>query len=148
MKNFTDWGIRIRRNPELNYYSIWHNLKTVRLDLGPTMELQPERSEFYDVGLGTKCNLSCHFCYVSAGKGGEFWPKVSKTWKAWLDSFPEDIAVDPKTTNDETVKELLSVPEKGDSADVINLKLIAKMMELAGKPIVYTEKPFQIAIGI
>lgn len=62
MKNFTDWGIRIRKNPELNYYSIWHNLKTVRLDLGPTMELKPERSEFYDVGLGTKCNLSCHFC--------------------------------------------------------------------------------------
>jgi len=147
MKNFTDWGIRIRRNPGLNYYSIWHNLKTVRLDLGPTMELKPERSEFYDVGLGTKCNLSCPFCYVSAGKGGEFWPEVSKTWKSWLDSFPEDIAVDPKTTNDETVKELLSIPEKGDSADVINLKLIAKMMELAGKPIVYTEKPFQIAIG-
>ena len=53
------------------------------------------KGKVYNIGVEDNNNyfangILVHNCYVSAGKGGEFWPKVSKTWKSWLDSFPED----------------------------------------------------------
>lgn len=150
MKNFSSWGIRVRADFERNYYSLWHNLKTTRLDIGDTADLPEERSEFYDVGLGTKCNAECPFCYVAASHGGEFWPEVSKVWKAWMSTFPEDIIIDPrevKNGNDEVLKELFGRPEKGESMDVIGLRLIVAANVKVGNPLIYTEKPFQIAIG-
>lgn len=52
-------GIKYRNLPEYNYAAIWNNLVTVRLDKGDIMELPPDKSEFYDVSLGTKCTTSC-----------------------------------------------------------------------------------------
>ena len=146
-RSFVDFGLKIREDKSRNYYSIWHNLKTVRLDLGPEIALEPGLSEFYDVGLGTKCNLSCPFCYVSAGSGGEFWNNPSETWKAWMSTLPGDVVVDPKNTEDKLIKELLGPILKTDSVEVKEIKLIARIMRKLNKPIIKTSKPFQIAIG-
>lgn len=62
MKDFKHWGIKMRNYPEFNYKAIWFNLKTIRLGSGQAKPLPPDKSEFYDVGLGTKCNLECEFC--------------------------------------------------------------------------------------
>ena len=64
MKDFKDWGFRIRRNEDLNYYSIWKSLKTTRLDLGEVIKLPCDKSEFYDVGITEKCNAMCPFCFL------------------------------------------------------------------------------------
>lgn len=52
-------GMKFRNLPEYNYSAIWNNLVTIRLDKGEVMELPPDKSEFYDVSLGTKCTTSC-----------------------------------------------------------------------------------------
>lgn len=76
MKDFTSWGIKNRRYPEYNYNAIWYNLKTIRLGAGVAQELPPDCSEFYDISLGTKCNLQCPFCYTNALKEGKFYDNV------------------------------------------------------------------------
>lgn len=76
MKDFTHFGIKQRNFPEYNYYAIWQNLKTVRLGQGVAQELPPTCAEFYDVSLGTKCNLECPFCYTNALHTGEFYKDV------------------------------------------------------------------------
>lgn len=63
MKDFKTWGVRIRRNASKNYYSVWENLVTTRLDLGDPVPLEPGCSEFYDVGVNSVCNLKCPFCF-------------------------------------------------------------------------------------
>lgn len=52
-------GIKFRKLPEYNYSAVWNNLTTIRFDLGDVMELPPEYSEFYDVGISNKCETSC-----------------------------------------------------------------------------------------
>ena len=64
MKDFKHFGLRVRKDYDKNYWSLWYNLTTIRLDIGETKQLLAEKSEFYDVGLGTKCNAKCPFCYV------------------------------------------------------------------------------------
>ena len=60
--------VKVRRFPEKNYNAVWHDLRTLRLGKGVAEELEPDRSEFYDVGINTKCNagidgsLGCEFC--------------------------------------------------------------------------------------
>ena len=54
------------------------------------LELPPDLSEFYDVGITTKCNLECPFCYVSAGKGGEHYSNICEIWRNWMQQFPEE----------------------------------------------------------
>ena len=66
MKDFTNWGVKVRKFPECNYHAVWSNLKTLRLGEGKADELPADKSEFYDVSLGTRCNLQCPFCYTSA----------------------------------------------------------------------------------
>lgn len=85
--------VKIRRFPEKNYNAIWHNLKTLRIGEGVAEELEPDRSEFYDVSLGTKCNAECDFCYTSALKNGVNYEGICETWKKWMDTFPEDIKI-------------------------------------------------------
>lgn len=70
MKDFTNWGIKVRKFPECNYHAVWTNLKTLRLGEGQAKELPANKSEFYDVSLGRRCNLGCSFCYTSALKSG------------------------------------------------------------------------------
>lgn len=86
--------VKVRRFPEKNYNAIWHDLKTLRLGKGVAKELEPDRSEFYDVSLGTKCNCECDFCYTSALKNGVDYEGICETWKKWMATFPKDIVLD------------------------------------------------------
>lgn len=107
MKDWTSWGIKMRKFPEYNYKAIWGNLKTIRVGTGVAKELPPNMAEFYDIGINTICNAECDFCYVSAGHGGINYPDICETWKKWMNLY-------------ETVEE---------------------------NGVIYTNKPFQIAIG-
>lgn len=82
--------VKVRRFPEKNYHAIWYNLKTIRIGQGKADELEPEYSEFFDVGINTKCNAECPFCYVSASSKGENYEGICDIWKKWMDQFPED----------------------------------------------------------
>ena len=90
MKDFKSWGTKIRTLKDYNYRAIWNNLVTIRLgkDEEEIVELPPELSEFYDVGITTKCNLKCPFCYVSAGDGGRDFTNICETWKRWIEQYP------------------------------------------------------------
>lgn len=70
MKDFTNFGIKVRKFPEYNYHAVWCNLKTLRLGSGQAAPLPANKSEFYDISLGTKCNCLCPFCYTNALKNG------------------------------------------------------------------------------
>lgn len=89
MKDFRDWGVKMRCFPENNYKALWFNLKTIRLGEGRATELSPDLSEFYDVGINTLCNAGCDFCYVSAGGKGINYPDICETWRKWMDTFEE-----------------------------------------------------------
>ena len=113
MKDFSNWGIKRRIFPELNYNAIWKDLKTVRLGIGKADALPPEYSEFYDIGITTRCNAgtlvtrldpttgqyqpilndkgkkqkhgrACSFCYVNATDKGEDYEDICETWKKWM----------------------------------------------------------------
>ena len=64
MNNFKSWGLRVRRDPSKNYYSVWNDLVTTRPDVGEPSPLDPDRSEFYDVGITERCNAGCSFCFT------------------------------------------------------------------------------------
>lgn len=89
MKDFKHFGLKRRFYPEHNYNALWCNLKTVRLGEGKALELPANESEFYDVGINTKCNAECPFCYVSASGHGVNYPDICETWKKWMDTFWE-----------------------------------------------------------
>ena len=89
MKDFKNFGLKRRFYPEHNYNALWCNLKTVRLGTGRAEELPANESEFYDVGINTKCNAECPFCYVSASGQGINYPNICETWKKWMDTFWE-----------------------------------------------------------
>lgn len=82
-------GLKIRKMAEYNYHAIWSNLTTIRLDLGDVMELPADKSEFYDVGINTKCNGGCNFCYVSANPDGKNFEDVCETWRKWMATYEE-----------------------------------------------------------
>lgn len=77
MKDFKHWGIKVRKFPNNNYHAVWDGstLKTHRFGSN-VQRLDAGTQEFYDVSLGTKCNLECPFCYVSAKKGGRFYENI------------------------------------------------------------------------
>ena len=89
MKDFKHFGVKRRFYPDHNYNAIWCNLKTIRLGEGKALALPPTESEFYDVGINTKCNAECPFCYVSASGQGINYPNICETWKKWMDTFWE-----------------------------------------------------------
>ena len=89
MKDFKHFGVKRRFFPEHNYNAIWCNLKTIRLGEGKALELPPAESEFYDVGINTKCNAECPFCYVSASGKGVNYPNICETWEKWMKTFWE-----------------------------------------------------------
>ena len=107
MKDWTSWGLKLREFPDYNYKAIWCNLKTIRLGTGVAKELPADKAEFYDVGINTKCNAMCKFCYVSANNNGINYPNICNTWKKWMSSYNE----------------------------------------ITKNNMLYTDKPFQIAIG-
>lgn len=90
MKDFTSWGLKIRTLKDYNYRAVWLNLKTLRFgeDGEEIKELPPEYSEFYDVGLTTRCNACCPWCYVNASKEGRDFTDICETWKRWMEHYP------------------------------------------------------------
>lgn len=144
---FIDWGIRIRKLQSHNYYSIWNNLKTTRLDLGEDKELPPDNSEFYDIGITTRCNACCPFCYVSAKDIGTDKNNIVGEWKRFISRFPEDKIVDIINTTDENIKDLLLSTQEIKSIEEYELKVLSRVSVAKGYPVIYTEKPFQVAIG-
>ena len=89
MKDFKNFGVKRRFFPEKNYNAFWYNLKTTRFGEGVASELEPDEAEFYDVGIGTKCNAGCEFCYVSAGDNGVLYDNICQTWKKWMALYYE-----------------------------------------------------------
>ena len=53
-------GVKLRVNKEYNYHALWHNLKTYRFDEGDVKELPIGYSEFYDIGITSRCNGFCN----------------------------------------------------------------------------------------
>lgn len=90
MKDFKHWGIKIRNYPEFNYKAIWFNLKTIRLGSGQAKPLPPDKSEFYDISLGTTCNLECKFCYAGAKKNGRNFSNVCEKAKMFFGSMDKN----------------------------------------------------------
>lgn len=89
MKDFSNFKVKRRIFPENNYNALWSNLFTLRLGEGKATELPCDQSEFYDVGINTKCNAECPFCYVSASGTGVNYPNICETWEKWMDTFWE-----------------------------------------------------------
>ena len=89
MKDFKDFGLKRRFFPKHNYNAIWCNLKTIRLGEGKALPLPPSECEFYDVGINTRCNAECPFCYVSASGKGIDYPNICETWEKWMNTFWE-----------------------------------------------------------
>ena len=89
MRDFRHFGVKRRFFPEKNYNAFWLNLKTTRFGTGVAEELEPDKAEFYDVSLGTKCNAGCDFCYVSAAENGESYADVCDTWVKWMSRYNE-----------------------------------------------------------
>lgn len=69
MSKFKHWGVKTRTFIDKNYHAIWvgESLETHRLCQDP-QQLSPGTQEFYDVSLGTKCNLECPFCFLPKSK--------------------------------------------------------------------------------
>ena len=86
-----------------------------------------------------------HNCYVSADSGKQDYRDICETWKSWMASFPEDTPVDLE--NDPVFKDILSKPDKDNTLEEIKFKLKILWMIKNKLPLVYTHKPFQIAIG-
>ena len=76
MKDFSSWGTKRRYFQDYNYNAVWYNLKTIRTGFKNPKGLPPNYSEFYDIALGTKCNLNCPFCYAEASTKGIFFKDV------------------------------------------------------------------------
>lgn len=93
MKDFSQWGIKIRKFPEHNYYAVWNgkSLMTIRFGESVAKELPASESEFYDIGINTKCNHNCKFCYVDAKRTGINFPDICETWNKWMNTFKEDV---------------------------------------------------------
>ena len=89
MRDFKHFGLKRRYYPSCNYNAYWANLTTIRLGEGVASELPCDQSEFYDVGINTKCNAECPFCYVSASGQGINYSNICETWKKWMDTFWE-----------------------------------------------------------
>lgn len=93
MKDFKYWGIKYKEYPELNYKSIWYNLNTIRLGSEPSKPLGPLQSEFYDISLGTKCNMNgsgCWFCYTGASQSGRNYSNICKKAIDFFGSLPSE----------------------------------------------------------
>ena len=95
MKEWTEWGIKVRDIQGKNYHATWNNLKTLRTGSGRVKELDPLYSEFYDIGLGTRCQTgNCPFCYTSASEQGKYNLDVIGAWRLFLKHYREDRVVE------------------------------------------------------
>jgi MoaA/NifB/PqqE/SkfB family radical SAM enzyme len=84
-------GFKIREFKEHNYRAIFNEKtgQTIRIALDPRKPIGSlEHPELLDVSFGTKCLANCSFCYTSAIKNGENYPRLVQkieSWFGWLD---------------------------------------------------------------
>lgn len=134
MKNFKHFGIKRRIMPDYNYNALWlgNSLKTIRFGEGHAKELPYLVKEFYDLGINTRCNANCSFCYVSASGSGKDYRNPGELWTKYVNkNYWEKVY-----TGD-------NLPED----DVLDV-LVPKEKRVGSKlKVTYTNKPFQIAIG-
>jgi hypothetical protein len=86
-----DFRVRVRDIKEKNYHAVWSNLKTIRTGTGEAKELDPLYAEFYDIGLGNRCDTGrCPFCYVKANSDGRYYSDVLSSWRLWMKHYTKD----------------------------------------------------------
>ena len=90
MKDFSSWGVRIRKFPEYNYHAVWSNLKTLRLGTGQASALPPDKSEFYDIAINNKCGFGCPWCYTDAKNNGKNFTCISDKAKFFFGKMSEN----------------------------------------------------------
>lgn len=90
MKDFSSWGTKRRYFQDYNYNAVWYNLKTVRTGFKNPKGLPPNYSEFYDIALGTKCNLNCPFCYAEASTKGVFFKDIIEKAKYFFGQMDDN----------------------------------------------------------
>lgn len=86
-----------------------------------------------------------HNCYVSADNTKQDYQGISETWKKWISTFPEDKKINLE--DDEIFKDILGKPDENTTYEELKFKLKVIWYLKNNLPIVYTEKPYQIAIG-
>ena len=136
MKDFKHWGIKSKKYQDLNYQSLWYNLQTIRFGFGSTLPLPPDKAEFYDISLGTKCNVGCEFCYAKASKDGKNFSNVCEKIKDFfkntkLGDRPYQIAIGV-IKNKSNYSNIFIV--------VFNKKLSFKSTKMTNKSIPITEE--------
>ena len=87
-----------------------------------------------------------HNFYVSADNTKQDYQGISETWKKWISTFPEDKKINLE--DDEIFKDILGKPDENTTYEELKFKLKVIWYLKNNFPIVYTEKPYQIAIGV
>ena len=91
MKDWRNFGIKVRNFPDKNYRSIWKNLKTIRTGTGVPKELDPMYAEFYDISIGSSCKTGrCPFCYASSNPDDSQNSDIIKSWRYWMRHYLPD----------------------------------------------------------
>ncbi|KKQ99974.1 MAG: Radical SAM protein [Candidatus Woesebacteria bacterium GW2011_GWB1_39_12] len=69
--------MRIRREPESNYFAIFHNGKTFRFAINASLPItQLRHPEILDCAITAKCYADCPWCYVSSVKEGKHYSNI------------------------------------------------------------------------
>jgi len=82
--------VKTRKFPECNYNATWIDGKTFRMGDGFAKELPADKSEFYDIALGTMCNLNCPFCYAEASNNGKFYDDICQKAELFFGNMSEN----------------------------------------------------------
>ena len=142
MKNFNSWGIRIRKDLSKNYYSIWKNLETVRLDLGEIKPLEPSKAEFYDVGITERCNAMCSFCLEPGTK-----IQTNNGAKNIEDIKKGDLVYSMSNTGSIELKCVDQLFNREYSGDLIELETENGIIRLTPNHKVYTQNRGYVEVG-
>ena len=128
--------VKIRKFSDKNYHAIWNNLKTIRLGEGVAKELEPDRSEFYDVGINTKCNAECPFCL----------PPNTKITVAGESKNIEDVEIGDlvysynEDTGDVELKKVLQLFSRVYNGDLIEIETEKGVVRMTPNHKVFTQK--------
>lgn len=150
MIDFNNFGIKRRISTEHNYNAAWRDLKTVRFGEGIAKELEPDKSEFYDISLGPFCSTGkCSFCYVAASPNGHHYKGINQTWKKWMSKYEDKVGYDLKDDIlAEAIAGVLFKTMDPNKMQIHFAKSYIRRKEIMQRlKVTYTQKPFQIAIG-
>lgn len=142
MKTFKDFGLRVRKDLDRNYYSLWMGLKTYRMDLGPEIKLPYGESEFFDIGITERCNACCPFCVT-----GDTKIKTPGGYKSISDIKPGDKVLSfNESTRQSEYKQVVDTSEREYSGDLIEIETESgKIIQLTPNHKVYTQRGYIMA---